>query len=315
MTSWLENVPLFPEAATEMAREIDKLYFFGLAVAVFFSTLIALVMFYLAIRYRRRHANEVGKPEKAALWLEVTWSVIPLAILLVMFVWGTRVFVDARRTPSDAVDYYVTAKQWMWKFQHPEGNREINHLHVPRGQTIQLIMTSEDVIHDFFVPAFRVKMDVLPGRYTTLWFKADRVGEYRMFCNEYCGVEHAQMGGSVIVMEPEDYERWLTASGTAPVVRQGGEQLFNAKNCATCHKEQGGALGPSLVGIYGREEEMADGSTALVDENYLRESILNPAARLVKGYQSLMPTYQGQLTEEELVELILYIKSLGEGAE
>ena len=310
MNIWPDRFPLFPDTATELAREIDAIYFFGLGIAAVFSTLIAVSIFFLAIRYRRRSEHQVGKPEKTLLWLEVTWSVVPLAILLVMFVWGAKVYFQARRPPADAYEYYVTAKQWMWKFQHPEGNREINHLHVPIHQPIKLIMTSEDVIHSFFVPAFRVKMDVLPGRYTTLWFEADRAGTYRLFCNEYCGVEHSLMIGAVTVMEPAEYEAWLGGNLNAPSVAPSGEQLFAEKVCNTCHKSGSGALGPTLEGLFGEEVELADGSTVTVDENYLRESILNPAAKLTKGYQNLMPTFQGQLDEEELVELILYIKSL-----
>lgn len=309
---WPDRFPLFPKTATELAREVDALYFFGLGIAAFFSLLIGVLIFYFAWRYRRRSPDEVGKPEKTVTWLEVVWSVIPLAILLVMFAWGAEVFVKARRPPEGALEYWLTAKQWMFKYQHPEGNREINDLHVPKGQTIKLIMTSEDVIHSFFVPAFRVKMDILPGRYTTMWFRADRAGTYRIFCNEYCGVEHSKMGGFITVMEPADYEAWLGGGSTAPQQASSGEALFAEKVCNTCHKAGPGALGPSLNGIFGEEIELADGSVVVADENYLRESILNPGASLVKGYGNLMPTYQGQLSEEELVELILYIKSLAD---
>jgi len=316
MSIWPKDFPLFPERATELAREIDTLYFAALGIAAFFSLLIAALVVGLALRYRRRHADEVGHREQAPTWLEIVWSVVPFLILMVMFVWGTQIFFVARRPPADSLEYYVTAKQWMWKFQHPEGNREINHLHVPKGVPIKLIMTSEDVIHSFFVPEFRVKMDVLPGRYTTLWFNADKTGTFRLFCNEYCGVEHSLMRGSVTVMEPAAYEEWLAGSSTAPATAvASGEELFQAKVCNTCHRTGAGALGPNLVGLFGQTVELEDGSVVEVDENYVRESILNPGARLVKGYRNLMPTYQGQLSEEELVELILHIKGLGnEGA-
>ncbi len=311
MNIWPEKFPLFPETATEMAAEIDRIYFAFLGISAFFSLLIAGLVFYLAIRYRRRSADEVGTPEQAATWLEVAWSVIPLAILVVMFFWGTQVYFEARRPPSDALEYYVTGKQWMWKFQHPEGNREINHLHVPAGEAIKLIMTSEDVIHSVFVPAFRVKMDVLPGRYTTLWFRAEKAGTFRLFCNEYCGAEHSKMIGSVTVLEPAEYEEWLGGAGAAgPVAAATGEELFSQKICDTCHKPDSATLAPYLAGIFGKEIELADGTTAVADENYFRESILNPGAKIVKGYQNVMPTYQGQLTEDELVQLILYVKSL-----
>jgi cytochrome c oxidase subunit 2 len=311
MGIWPKGFPLFPNRATELAREIDRLYFAGLGIAAFFSLLIAVLVFALAIRYRRRHADEVGQREQAPTWLEIVWSVVPFVILMAMFTWGTRIYFEARRPPAGALEYYVTAKQWMWKFQHPEGNREINHLHVPKGVPIKLIMTSEDVIHSFFVPEFRVKMDVLPGRYTTLWFNADTAGTYRLFCNEYCGVDHSRMIGSVTVMEPAAYEAWLGGSSTAPVAAVSGEQLFETKVCNTCHRSAVGALGPDLHGVFGSQVELEDGSVIEADENYLRESILDPGARQVKGFRQLMPTYQGQLSEEELVELILYIKSLG----
>ena len=312
MNFWPDTLPLFPQTASEIARRVDAIYFFGLGVAAFFSLLIAAAIFYLAVRYRRRSADEVGQREKAGVWLEITWSVIPFVILMVMFAWGADVFFEARRVPAGAVEYYATAKQWMWKFQHPDGKREINQLHVPVGTPIQLIMTSEDVIHDLWVPAFRVKMDVLPGRYTTLWFEADKVGTYRLFCNEYCGVEHSLMGGEVVVMEPAHYETWL-AGGRGPERRRAtGEELFAEKVCNTCHKAGSGALGPSLNGVFGHEVELADGSTVVADENYLRRSILEPSADIVAGYQNLMPTYKGQLDEEELVELIIYIKSLSD---
>ena len=219
-----ESLPLFPDSASTLAPEVDAVYFFGVGVAIFFSILVALLVLYFAVRYRRRHADEVGQPERTITWLEVTWSVIPFLILMVMFAWGAKVFFIAFRPPSDAVEYYVVGKQWMWKFQHPQGKREINDLHVPVGQPIKLTMTSEDVIHSFFVPAFRVKADVVPGRYTTVWFEATKTGAYRLFCAEYCGAEHSLMGGTVFVMEPRDYEAWLSegdADREPPADRRG----------------------------------------------------------------------------------------------
>lgn len=302
--------PLFPDSASTLAPQLDAIYFFALLVSAFFSVGIALAVFYFAYRYRRTPENQVGHREKAGLWLEITWSVIPLGIMMVMFVWGAVVFFKAQRPPADAVEYYVTGKQWMWKFQHPEGQREINTLHVPVNQPIKLTMTSEDVIHSFFVPAFRGKMDVVPGRYTQFWFEATKPGTYRLFCAEYCGGEHSLMGGSIIVMEQHDYEEWLAGAGATTTAALSGEELFVAKTCNTCHRPDSDLQGPYLQGIFGKEVEMADGSTAVVDENYLRESILDPGAQVVKGYQPLMPTYSGQLSEEELLQLIIYIKSL-----
>jgi cytochrome c oxidase subunit 2 len=312
MNFWPKRFPLFPEAASELATKVDEIYFFALLLTLVFSLLIASLILFFIVRYRRRSENEVGKPERGGIWLEITWSVIPLLILLFMFAWGSAIFFDMRMPPAGAAEYYVTGKQWMWKFQHPEGPREINELHVPVNQDIKLIMTSEDVIHSFYVPALRAKMDVLPGRYTTFWFRAEKSGTYRLFCAEYCGAEHSYMRGSIIVMEPDDYESWLEArASTADSGGLTGADLFSAQTCDTCHKPDSSALAPILTGIFGTEETLNDDTTVLVDESYLRESILNPASKVVSGYNAIMPTYQGRLSEEELVELILYIKSLG----
>jgi cytochrome c oxidase subunit 2 len=240
--------------------------------------------------------------------------VIPLVILLGMFFWGAKIYIKAYRPPSDAVEYFVTGKQWMWKFQHPEGNREINHLHVPVGRRIRLTMTSEDVIHSFFVPAFRVKADVLPGRYTSIWFEANKTGTFTLFCAEFCGAEHSQMMGSVIIMEPQDYEQWLAAGQPEKTVIGSGEELFAKYVCNTCHFPDSAARAPILHGIWGEEVALGTGESVVVDANYVRESILEPTAKMVKGYQPLMPTYQGQVSEEELAQLISYVRSLTSGA-
>ncbi|MFQ5350470.1 MAG: cytochrome c oxidase subunit II [Thermoanaerobaculia bacterium] len=309
-TGFWDDLPLFPEQASTLAREVDALYFFAVTVAIVFSLLVAALVLFFAVRYRRRHPDEVGQPEKTITWLEITWSVIPFVILMVMFGWGAKVFFTAFRPPSDAVEYFVVGKQWMWKFQHPQGRREINDLHVPIGQPIKLTMTSEDVIHSFFVPAFRVKADVLPGRYTTVWFEATKAGAYDIFCAEYCGAEHSRMGGTIHVMEPRDYEAWLSLGAPADERLLSGEELFAKYVCNTCHYPDSAARAPILGGVFGTEEQLSNGSGVRIDENYLRESILNPAARVVAGYQPLMPTYQGQIGEEELIQLIAYIKGL-----
>jgi cytochrome c oxidase subunit 2 len=305
-----KDFPLFPDKATELAGQVDALYFTFLAISAFFSLLIAALVIYFAIRYRRRSEDEIGQPEKAGMWLEITWSIIPLVILMAMFVWGTKVYIKAYRPPADSTEYFVTAKQWMWKFQHPEGQREINHLHVPMGKPIKLTMTSEDVIHSFFVPAFRVKADVLPGRYTSVWFEGDKAGTYKLFCAEYCGAEHSLMGGTVTIMEPGDYEDWLAGIEKGPSVIASGEELFQTKACHTCHRAESAVQAPILHGAFGEEVELQSGETVVIDAEYVRESILNPTAKVVKGYTPLMPTYQGQLSEEELLQLISYIRSL-----
>lgn len=307
------NFPLFPRSASTLAPQVDSLMLFWMGVAGFFSLLIAALLFAFAVRYRRRNPGDVGQREKAGMLLEVVWSAIPLAILLVMFAWGAKVYFYAMRPPADAVEYFVTGKQWMWKFQHPEGVREINRLHVPVGRPVKLTMTSEDVIHSFFVPDFRVKMDIIPGRYTTTWFEATRTGTFHLFCAEYCGVEHSRMGGEIVVMEPSQYDEWLEVqSGLVQAETLTGQALFEAKNCHTCHRPESDNLGPFLSGLFGSQVTLEEGETVEVDVNYLRESILDPTARIVAGYQALMPTYQGQLSEEELASLIQYIQSLAE---
>jgi cytochrome c oxidase subunit 2 len=307
-----KSLPLYPESASTIAPQVDALFWTWVAISAFFSLLIAGAIFFFFIRYQRRKRGELGSDDEGSMTLEIVWSVIPLLITLAMFGWGTKVFFEQSRPPADAAEYYATGKQWMWKFQHPTGKREINHLHVPVGRPIKLTMISEDVIHSFFVPAFRVKADVLPGRYTTAWFEATKPGVYHLFCAEYCGTEHSLMGGSVTVMEQDEYEAWL-AQEAAPgggAAATGGE-LFAALACDTCHREGARARGPLLEGVFGSRVELADGSTVVADEGYLRESILNPSAKVVRGYQPLMPTFQGQVTEDQLLQLIQYVKSLG----
>src|SRR6266850_279370 len=244
------NAPLFPETASALARDVDRLFFFALGGSLFFSLLIAGLIFYLGVKYRRRHPDDVGTPppehSRATTALEATWSAIPLALMLFLFVWGARVYFTMARPPADATQFYVVGKQWMWKIQHPEGNREINELHVPVGRPIKLTMTSEDVIHSFFLPSFRVKQDVVPGRYSTLWFQADRVGVYHLFCSQYCGVEHSKMAGRVEVLEPHEYQAWLAGAKSQTAPASTGAELFAAKACDTCHRDDTAARAPVL---------------------------------------------------------------------
>jgi cytochrome c oxidase subunit 2 len=304
------TLPLFPEQASTMASHVDALYFYLLAVSAFFSLLIAILVIYFAIRYRRRSETELPKGVEGSLKLEIAWSVIPLCIALTFFFWGARLFFAMNRAPNDALEVWVVGKQWMWKIQHADGQREINELHVPVGRAVRLTMTSEDVIHDFFVPAFRMKKDVLPGRYTNAWFQATRPGRYHIFCAQYCGTKHSAMIGWVDVMEPTDYQAWLSGGTASESLASAGAKLFVQHACITCHRSDSGGRGPNLEGVFGKPVQLADGRQVVADESYIRESIVSPNAKLVAGYQPIMPTFQGLLSEEEILQLVAYVKSL-----
>ena len=280
------------------------------AICLFFGVAITTAIIVFFFKYHRKTPNAVGVPIHGDMRLETAWMVIPLFLAVAMFGWGAVVYVDYRNAPSDTLDIYVIGKQWMWKAQQPSGLKEINELHVPVGRNIRLVMASEDVIHDFFVPAFRVKMDVVPGHYNTMWFRPTKAGRYHFFCSQYCGTNHALMGGWVTVMEPSDYAAWLSGSGAQGDPAVAGEKLFVERACSTCHVADGTGLGPSLNGLYGAKVLLADGSSITANEAYIRESILQPNAKIVARYAPSMPTYQGQLTEEQILALIAYVKSL-----
>ncbi len=301
---------LFPTAASTYAGEVDALYFFLIAVSGFFTILIATLVAVFAVRYRRRHAQEVGAGITGSHSLELLWTVIPLGITMVMFFWAASVYFQIYRVPRGAMEIYITGKQWMWKAQHPDGRREINELHVPVGRPVKLIMGSEDVIHSFYVPAFRMKMDVVPGKLTNVWFEATKPGRYHLFCAEYCGLNHSGMIGSIVAMEPADFQAWLAGGATEGSPAQQGEKLFADLACNTCHRDDAQARGPQLKGTFGHVVKFQDGTTGVMDENYIRESILNPQAKIVAGFQPLMPTFQGVVTEEQILQLISYIRSL-----
>jgi cytochrome c oxidase subunit 2 len=304
------GTPLFPESASTMASRVDALYFFLLAVSAFFSILIAGLIVFYAVKYRRRSPDAVGVNVSGGLALELTWTIVPLIITMVIFVWGASVFFAMSRPPAETLNVYVVGKQWMWKFQHLDGQREINELHVPVGRAVKLIMTSEDVIHDVFVPAFRVKADVLPGRYTNIWFQATKPGRYHLFCAEYCGTRHSGMIGEVVVMDPTGYQAWLSGGTAQGSLASAGEKLFQDLACNTCHRPDAQGRGPILQGLFGKTQTLEGGGTIVVDEAYVRESILTPGAKITAGFQPIMPAFQGLVTEEQLLELIEYVKSL-----
>jgi cytochrome c oxidase subunit 2 len=301
---------LFPEQASTISSRVDNLYFFLIAVSAFFAVGVTIAVIVFAIKYRRRHADEVGAPIHGSLALELVWTGIPFVIVMVMFVWGASVYFAIARPPDETLDIYAVGKQWMWKFQHREGQREINTLHVPVNTPVRMIITSEDVLHDLYFPSFRVKMDAIPGRYTQLWFNATNVGTYHIFCAEYCGTNHSGMIGWVTVLSQEDYEAWLSGGATEGTLGQRGERLFTQFACVTCHLGGDTQRGPVLNGLLGSRVQLASGETIIADPGYIRESILNPSAKIVQGYAPIMPTFQGQVSEDQILALTEYIKSL-----
>jgi cytochrome c oxidase subunit II len=304
------SLPFFPVEASNIAANVDALFAFILITSIFFTVLVALLILIAALKYKRKSPGEVGNTVDGNLAMEIGWTLIPLIIAIGMFAWGAVVYVNFRTAPKDTLDIYVIGKQWMWKAQQPNGRKEINELHVPVGRNIKLIMGSEDVIHDFYVPAFRVKMDVVPGRYNTLWFHPTVPGKYHFYCSQYCGTNHALMGGWVTVQDPAEYAAWLSGESGDVNPVSAGEKLFTSLACTTCHVGNGTGRGPSLNGVFEAKVLFADGSSAVADETYIRESILQPKAKIVAGFQPVMPTFQGLVTEEQIQNLTAYIKSL-----
>lgn len=308
---------LFPESASTFAPQVDALTFLLLGLCG--TILIGITAFILlfCIKYR----GQVGKhiPLKSAsthFGLEIGWMTLPALIFIVIFCMGAKVFFTMHQVPPDAMEIYVTGKQWMWKFQHSDGTRELNALHLPLGQPIKLIMGSEDVIHSLYIPAFRIKQDLVPGRFTSIWFEATKVGQFHLFCAEFCGNWHSRMRAEVTVLKPEDFQIWksthLTLSESeAPInLITAGRSLFQKHACIQCHETGAGVLAPSLNGIYLKKILLSNDREVIADENYIRESIVNPGAKIVKGFSNTMPSFDGQLSEDELFQLIGYIKSL-----
>ena len=302
-----DNFPLWPERASTAAGNVDALFVFLLIVSGLMTALIFAALIYFAARYRRRR-GVLAEQIEGSTPLELTWSIIPLFVFMVIFAWGAVVYFKGRTPPRDSTEVYVVAKQWTWKLEHAEGQREINELHVPVGCDVKLIMTSQDVIHSFYVPAFRMKQDVLPGRYTVAWFRATKPGTYHLFCAEYCGTQHSGMIGSIIVQEPAQYEAWMSGGTTGPLSAT-GEKIFAELGCVTCHRSDSQGRGPNLQGVFGKPVQLEDGRILNVDENYIRESILDPGAKVVKGLKPVMPTFQGLVSEEQLNALVAFVKS------
>lgn len=316
MESFLQSVrgiiPFMPQNASTFSNQVDALYLYLWALTIFFTGIVFILAAYFAVKYRRRSPDEIPRPVAGSVVFETLCTGFMFVTFLSMFAWGAIVYFDQYNAPAEALDISVVGKQWMWKFQHPTGQREINELHVPIGRKVKLTMTTEDVIHSFFVPDFRIKYDVVPGRYTIAWFEATKTGRYHIFCAEYCGTNHSGMGGWVEVMEDRDYQNWIAGNlnQVSPIVA--GQQTFQSVGCTSCHGNAGeGGRCPTLIALYGKPVKLQDGSTVTADESYIRESILNPAAKIVAGFeQPIMNSYQGQLTEEQLLQLVAYIKSL-----
>lgn len=301
---------LFPEQASTVAAEVDTLFLSLLGISGFMVLLLAALIIAFSIKYRRSTKAAHVQPLRERHWLEYTWTIIPFFIFLGLFIWANQLYVTLLQPPTGTLQINAIGKQWMWKFQHPDGQREINELHVPLGQTVRLTLTSQDVIHSFYVPAFRVKHDVVPGRYSTAWFIANKVGTYNLFCAEYCGTDHSRMRGRVVVVETSDYETWLAQQEQQVSLATQGEQLFRSYGCSGCHDPKSTVHAPSLKGIYGKPVPLQSGGTIIADQAYIRDSILLPNKHIVAGYQADMPSFQGQISEEDLLKIIAYIQSL-----
>ena len=315
-----EEFKWLPEQASTVAPEVDMLTLFIVAVTVLITVLVGVLTIGFAVAFRRKSESYIPAPWFGSVPLEVGWTLIPVIICLVMFTWGVKVYSNIVIPPADAMELYAVGRQWMWKIQHPEGQREINALHVPIGRPVKVTLTSEDVIHCFSIPAFRIKQDVVPGRYSSLWFQATKPGTYQLFCSEYCGTEHSRMIGKVIVMEEADYQKWLSEGAESGQALQ-GRKLYTKLQCVTCHTGNAEAKAPNLEGIYRKHIPIShidgvktkEGTKVFADDSYIRESILYPNAKVAAGWESIMPTYQGLVTEEELLQVIAYIKSLNQG--
>src|SRR5271169_3822416 len=309
LVKWLNNSALFPREASTIAPYADALYFFLVLISLVGLAVVALLIVLFSVLYRKERNPEATQIEGSTL-LEATWTIIPLALFMVTFVWGALLYFRIYNPPTNAMNIYIVGKQWMWKAEHPGGQHEINALHIPINRPVQLTMISQDVFHSFSIPDFRVKREVIPGRYSTVWFNATTPGTYHIFCTQYCGTLHSVMIGEVTAMSPDDYEKWTQTSTSGTSLSQNGERLFASMGCNACHSGSAAARGPNLAGVYGSKLQLASGSEVLVNDAYLRDSILNPSQHITAGYAPIMPTYQGQISEDGLIDLVEYIKSM-----
>jgi cytochrome c oxidase subunit II len=309
LVKWLTEFALFPPQASAIAPYMDAFYFFLLLISLVGLVLVGLMVGTFSIMFRKEKNPQATHIEGSTL-LEATWTIIPLALFMVCFVWGALLYFRIYNPPTNAMNIYIVGKQWMWKAEHPGGQHEINALHIPVGRNVQLTMISQDVFHSFSIPAFRVKREVIPGRYSTVWFRATQPGTYHLFCTQYCGTLHSSMIGDIVAMSPDDYEKWTAGSTSGQSLAQNGERLYASLGCNSCHSGTAGARGPNLAGIYRSKVTLEGGRTVTADDEFLRGSILNPTAHAMAGYAPIMPTYQGQVSEEGLIDLVEYIKGL-----
>ena len=309
LVKWLHASALFPAEASTIAPYADALYFFLLAITVVGLVLVGVLVFGFSIRYRKSRSPVATQVEGSTL-LEATWTIIPLALFMVTWIWGALLYFRIYNPPTNAMNIYVVGKQWMWKAEHEGGQHEINALHVPTGRPVQLTLISQDVFHSFSVPDFRIKREVIPGRYSTVWFQATTPGTYHIFCTQYCGTNHSAMIGEVTVLSPADYEKWTQESTSGTSLAQNGERLFASMGCNACHSGSAASRGPNLAGVYGSKLQLTGGSEVLVNDAYLRDAILNPSQHITAGYAPIMPTYQGQISEDGLIDLVEYIKNM-----
>jgi cytochrome c oxidase subunit 2 len=303
-------IPFWPDTAAVNAVEVNNLFIAELGLAGLIMATVVGMMLIFCIRYWRGSSASRANLVQKTWHFEIGWTVATLAAFLILFVWGAQIYVWLFEPPPADEEDYVVAKRWMWKIEHPGGQREIDALHVPVNKTIKLVMASEDVIHSFFVPAFRIKHDVVPGTLETIWFKATKTGVFRLECTQYCGLQHATMTGQVDVLTGADYARWLTDQGVHNSLAQQGEQVFRAHGCSGCHGESSTVHAPSLTGLYGTLVHLQDGSVRLADEAYIRDCILNPRSFTVAGYPPIMPDFSGQISEGDVFAVITYIRSL-----
>jgi len=309
LVKWLTNFALFPPEASKIAPQMDALYFFMVLVSLIGLTVVVLLITSFSVLYRKRRHPVAVQIEGSTL-LEATWTIIPLGLFLVMFVWGAIVYFRIYTPPANAMNIYVVGKQWMWKAEHPGGQHEINSLHIPTGRPIQLTLISQDVFHSFSIPAFRVKREAIPGRYTSVWFEPTTPGTYHLFCTQYCGTNHSAMIGEIVVLSPDDYKKWLADSTSGMSLAQNGERLFATLSCNACHNGRPDSRGPSLANVFGSKLTLTNGSAVTADEAFLRQAILNPSEHVTQGYSPIMPTYQGQISEDGVIALVEYIKNL-----